>query len=222
MVQLQSFPSLYQLLSAESSIVLGPDLLQQIMLASPVANILVVLQLACGSPLMDSLTTVPTLQEALADTSGLPVTHGQLPSHGAMHTLCTANKMHIDSYMTTGLWYVQHKRLETHDSARACLSCNTLPQKHVQLVYCSVMHSMHTSCICHVLQWSQQPCCVDRCYAFDGMLGMQAICNVQHIHRVPDSVTCCSEHWLHKTCRQYSFGACQLITAAASLSQHLA
>ncbi len=32
-----------------------------------------VLQLACGSPLMETMTTVPTLQEALADTSGLPL-----------------------------------------------------------------------------------------------------------------------------------------------------
>jgi hypothetical protein len=53
------------------------------MLISPVANMLIVLQLACGSPLMDTMTIVPTLQEALADTSGLPVTPGKITSHGA-------------------------------------------------------------------------------------------------------------------------------------------
>ncbi len=99
------FP-LYNLLSVGSSIVLGPDMMQQLMLVSPVANTLVMLQLACGSPLMDTMTIVPTLQEALADTSGLPITPGQFTSHGAVHTPCTADKMHIDSYIAAGLWYV--------------------------------------------------------------------------------------------------------------------
>lgn len=106
MVQLQPFASLYQLLSVESSIVPGPDLMQQFLLVSPVANMLVMLQLACGSPLMDTMTIVPTLQEALANTSGLPVIPGQLTSHRAMHTLCTADKMHIDSHIATGPLYV--------------------------------------------------------------------------------------------------------------------
>ncbi|DBA94245.1 TPA: hypothetical protein ACH3X1_001866 [Trebouxia sp. C0004] len=60
---------LYQLLSIESYVLLGPDLMQQSLLVSPAANMLVMLQLACGSPLMDTMTTVPTLQEALANTS---------------------------------------------------------------------------------------------------------------------------------------------------------
>ena len=81
-------------------------MMQQLMLVSPVANTLVMLQLACGSPLMDTMTIVPTLQEALADTSGLPITPGQFTSHGAVHTPCTADKMHIDSYIAAGLWYV--------------------------------------------------------------------------------------------------------------------
>ena len=76
----------------------------------------------------------------------------------------------------------------------------------------------------HVMLCSglKNPCCIDRCDAFDDLLGMQATCNVQHIHRIPDSVSCCSKHWLYKKSRQYSSGACQLDTAAASLSQHLA
>ncbi len=74
------------------------------------------LQLACGSSLMDTMTIVPSLQEALADTSGLPVTSGQFTSRPVhtlcilyayfMHTLCTADKMHIDSYIATGPWCV--------------------------------------------------------------------------------------------------------------------
>ncbi len=73
-------------------IVLGPDLMQYFMLIQPVANILVMLQLACGSPLMDTMTIVPTLQEALADTSGLPVMPGQITSYGALRTLCNSRQ----------------------------------------------------------------------------------------------------------------------------------
>ena len=106
MVQLQPSPSLYQLLSVESSVVSGPDLMQQLVLVAPVANMFVMLQLACGSPLMDTMTVVPTLQEALADTSGMPITPGQLTAHVAMHTPCTADKMHIDSDIVTDSLYV--------------------------------------------------------------------------------------------------------------------
>lgn len=170
---------------------------------------------------MDTMTLVPTLQEALADTSGLRITPGLFTSHGAVHTLCTADKMHIDSYMATAPWYVQHKRCETHDTPHTCLSCNILPQTCV-CGLCIIVSG--TACIqaayvtlCTVLNNSAVQTDVmplTTCLA--------CICNIQHIHRLPDAISCCSEHWLHKTCRQYSPGACQLITAAASFSHHLA
>jgi len=89
MVQLQPFASLYQLLSVESSIVPGPDLMQQFLLVSPVANMLVMLQLACGSPLMDTMTIVPTLQEALANTF-----RSACHTWSAYFTWCYAYSMH--------------------------------------------------------------------------------------------------------------------------------
>ena len=71
---------------------------------------LVMLQLACGSPLMDTMTIVPTLQEALADTSGLPITPGQLTSHGALSII----------YVSVGMLLMYHlhvsKRFSTKPS----------------------------------------------------------------------------------------------------------